>query len=99
MSESIVVTLTLQIKPDLVDDFCAGMPATLVETRAFPGYIDVKMYRSADDPNRLIMIEEWESREAYRRYVDWRRGSGAMDGFDALLTAPPQLDFWQARVA
>ena len=77
MSESIIVTLQLSLKPEAVEPFCAQIPVTLEDTRKFPGFIAVTIRRHVDQPNRVIFVEEWQSQESeealqtYNRYHDW----------------------------
>ncbi len=99
MTESVTVTVVLELKPEAVEPFCQAMPKTLEATGVFAGFRDIRLLRHKDNPNRVIMIEEWDSVEAYQAYVAWRQESGAMDGFADLLAAAPKLDFWTTRVA
>ena len=45
------------------------------------------------------VIEEWESRAAYDAYAAFRTEQGMMDQMAAMLTAPPETRFWDAKVA
>lgn len=99
MSDTIYVTLELSLKPEAVDAFCTQIPETLEGTRSFPGFVSIHIRRHADEPNRVIFIEEWESRKAYEAYVAFRTESGMMDAMGDIITQPPRVEIWDARVA
>ena len=47
-----------------------------------------------------MIIELFESREAYQRYVDWRVGSGVLpSAFEHLATAPAPTRFYSVTDA
>ena len=99
MSDTIAVTFELTLKPEAVEGFCAQMPITLEETREFPGFVAISIRRHADQPNRVILIEEWESRSAYEAYVAFRTETGMMDAMNDIITEEPRLEIWDEKVA
>ena len=99
MSDGIIVTMVLTCKPEEVEGFCGRLPEMLKGTRAFAGFRDVRALRNMDNPNQIILIEDWDTAEAYQAYVAWRAEAGAIDALQAITTAPPQTDFWDKRVA
>ena len=99
MADTIIVTLELALKPEAVEPFCTQIPKTLEETRRFPGFVGISIRRHADEPNRVIFIEEWESRSAYEAYIAFRTESGMMKAMGAMLQAPPRSECWSDMVA
>lgn len=98
MSDTIIVTLELALKPEVVEGFCQQVPETLEETKVFPGFVGISIRCNAEEPNRVIFIEEWETRAAYEAYVAFRTESGMLDQMEAMLTEPPKTAFWDRRV-
>ena len=98
MSDGVTVTMLLTCKPEAVEGFCGRLPEMLKGTRAFPGFRDVRAIRNMDNPDQVLLIEDWDTAEAYKAYVAWRTETGAMDGLRALTIVPPQTDFWDKRV-
>lgn len=96
---TITVTLELTLKPEAVEPFCTQITSALTETRAFPGFVDIAIVRHADDPVRIIFVEQWENRAAYDGYVKFRTETGMMDQMAAVLAQPPRLDIWDERIA
>lgn len=98
MQDTVIVTLELALKPELVEDFCVQIPEALKETRAFPGFVDISIRRNADDPSHVIFIEEWASRADHEAYVAFRTQSGVMDQMAAMLTKPPRTEYWDRNI-
>ena len=38
-----------------------------------PGYIGTELIRDVEQPNRYLVVDRWESREAYNRFVEEHR--------------------------
>ena len=96
---SVKITLELRLKPEVVDEFYKNLPATLDETRAFGGCIQIGAYSHSEDVGRVIVLEEWESAEAYQAYLAWRTETGFMDALGGLIAAPPAINTWPNRIA
>lgn len=99
MGNTVTVTLELALKPEAVEDFSKQIPEVLKETREFPGYVDIAVHRNADEPNRIILVEEWETRAAYEAYIAFRTETGFMDTLAEILTEPLRLNYWDVRIA
>lgn len=99
MSGSIRVTFVMDIKAEAAEAVCASFEVMLPDTRAFPGCIAVNAYRSAEHPNRVILIEEWDSEEDYGKYLAWRSQDGSLDQMADFLAAPSQPQIWPIKLA
>jgi quinol monooxygenase YgiN len=40
-------------------------------TRSYDGCEYVHLYSDPDDPHHLVLLQRWESREQYDKYVEW----------------------------
>lgn len=96
---AVTVTLALTLKPEAVEGFCGAFPTMLQDTSKFAGFKAIRVLRSASDPTRIVLIEDWESEDAYHAYIAWRTERGDMDSMGDLIAAPPVLDIWSDRVA
>jgi quinol monooxygenase YgiN len=92
------ITLGLTHAPGKGDEVNAFLKAILPDTRAYKGCRFVHVYRHHTDPNRVILIEEWDSLAEYEAYFAWRTENNSLAPLVALLTAPPQLDFWPTLI-
>lgn len=66
------------------------------ETREYDGCIDCELQVNQDDPNNMIIVEHWESREQYEDYLAWRVETGLVDQLGAMLVDPPNIRFFDA---
>ena len=73
----------------LLDFLRAELPAT----RAFEGCQSVETFVDADDPDTVILFEQWAAREDNELYLAWRYETKMMDAINPLLQAPPELHY------
>lgn len=96
--DGVKVTLTLKMKPEAIDGFCAALPEMIKDTAKRPGFRDICVVRQANEPT-VMFYETWDSEQAYHDYIAWRTERGEMDGMASAVTAPPELAFWPIVVA
>jgi len=63
---------------------CDALKASLPDTRAFDGCIELNVYHEAGT-NTLTVVEDWESFEHYDKYLAWRTSEGMGDTLEGLL--------------
>ena len=79
----------------------SGAPLTgffdriLSGTKSFEGNKSAKYFVSIDDPSQILLLEEWESKEDFDAYLDWRIKRGDFAELKSLLEAEPVLTFYQ----
>ncbi|MCU0818454.1 MAG: antibiotic biosynthesis monooxygenase [Beijerinckiaceae bacterium] len=59
----IFVIATMRIKPGTADAVRAAAAHCLVETRKEPGCLSYDLHQSISDPNCVVFVERWETRE------------------------------------
>lgn len=57
--------ITIELEPGTRDEILARAPAAQAATRAEPGCIAYDFYACTDDPDRLVFVESWTSKEAH----------------------------------
>src|SRR5690242_8689769 len=83
--------LDLQFKADSLGTAHKVIHATLTDTRAFPGCLDVTVLVDSDDPAHVVLYETWESVEHDRAYRAWRATPEGASDLGSILAAPPKL--------
>lgn len=83
-------------KPECAETIIKAASHLVNLSRAESGLIYYNLLRSTDDPNILILIEKWESREAFLGHVAHAGESGdPVHEFgliaEASSAAPPQI--------
>lgn len=85
---SIVMAVTLKVKPETYDGFVAGLGEMLAETRTRPGCLGLCLAGNPADSS-VLLYERWDSIEDQQRYIAWRTERGEMDGMAAVLREEP----------
>jgi quinol monooxygenase YgiN len=64
------------------------LESALPTTRAQMGCISVLAYTDSSDPDRIILLQEWENKEFQVAYMKWRTDTGQQGVLDNILTSP-----------
>jgi quinol monooxygenase YgiN len=59
----IVFILRVQLRKEDTNHVVRSVVPMLAPTRVQPGCVSCRLYRDLDDPNALMLIEEWTCRE------------------------------------
>lgn len=97
MSADILVTMDLTLNPEAGPGFASMDPKGLEGTRNFPGCRGVQIVLHKDDAHRFLFVERWESEEAYRNYIAWRRESGEFQALESMATSI-KIDIWPRTI-
>lgn len=87
------VSLAFQCKVGQGEALLAAFAVALAETRTFDGCHQVETYVSQDDPDLIVLVEDWESRAHYEKYLAWRLENGLMDLLEPVLAGPLELRY------
>lgn len=96
MSDGVTITFEMNLKPGLGDVVAARTPAMIEETAQRPGYRDIRVVRHKDNPDRILLIETWDSEAHYRDYLAWRASRG--ETMDQIFVSPPTIEVWPTTV-
>ena len=88
------VILEFQAKPDCVEKVRDFLKAALPDTRAFDGCMTLHVVQNQEDPTGIVIIEQWETRPQYEKYLAWRTERGDMDTFGAMMAGEPNIRFF-----
>jgi len=87
------VSLAFHCKAGQGEALLTVFTVALVETRAFEGCRQVEAYVSQDDPDLIVLLEDWESRAHYEKYLSWRLDNGLMDVLEPILASPLEMRY------
>ena len=88
---AVTVVLQLNMKPEARDEVVGSFKSVLPDTRAYDGCLGLRVFEDQDDRNHIVLIEQWESKEHYEKYVAWRTETGFMDQMGEALTSEPSF--------
>ena len=80
---SVTVITDLAIKPEEVEWVISTLLSILPNTRKAEGCLGAELQQNQDDSNNLLIVQEFETREHYRAYMDASKSQGDPDGMMA----------------
>ncbi|MFF0494001.1 putative quinol monooxygenase [Nocardia sp. NPDC004068] len=75
---AIQVSIDMTAKEGSYDDLRNWFLEHIPGTRGFEGNITVEIARNQDEPNRILFVEKWDSREHFENYLAWRDKTGVI---------------------
>ncbi len=91
---STLVLLEGQVQPDNIADMKSFLAQIFPDTRSYDGCQGIDVHFNMDDPGNMIMVEQWESRSHYEKYLQWRTETGVIDKLVSLLSGPPSIRYF-----
>ena len=63
-----------------------------------PDCLGIRVHRDLSDPDRILLLEEWTSREAYLGpHFQTPHLKAFIEGAPSLFQGPPDISFWELR--
>ena len=88
------VVLEIKSKPDMVGTVKDLFKEILPDTRAYDGCQGVEVVENQDESGNVILIESWDSREKYDKYLGWRVETGLLDRLGPMLDGAPSVRYF-----
>ncbi len=92
---SVLVLLEAQVKSEAVDDMKSFLAEILPDTRAYDGCQGIDAHFNIEDTGNMVLVEHWDSRAHYEKYLAWRTETGVLDKLGAMLTGPPSIRYFE----
>jgi len=90
---SVLVLVEAQVKFEDVSDMKSYLAEILPDTRAYDGFQGIDIYFDTEDTGNMVMVEHWDSRAHYEKYLAWRTKTGVTDKIGAMLAGPPSIRY------
>ena len=91
---AVTILLEVRAKEGTGNDLLATMKGILPDTRSYDGCINLNVYQNQDDSDVLVLVENFESKAHYEKYVAWRVETGVMQQLGDSLAEPPSIRFF-----
>jgi quinol monooxygenase YgiN len=88
------VVVELAVRLEHADTYARRFTEAFVAIRAYEGCRHIEAHRNQDAPEEFLILEKWASRGHYERYMEWRRGTGALDGLASILLRPMTVRYF-----
>ena len=85
---SVMITLELPVKPDMLGKYLDILKEALVETRNYKGCNNVTTLVD-QDTSSVVLLEEWDSVEDQQAYMAWRVETGLLDAIAPFMQGDP----------
>ena len=91
---SVMVLLETRIKSKEISNMKSYLDEILPDTRAYDGCQSLDVYFNTDDTGNMVMVEFWDSRAHYEKYLNWRTETGVLDKVGAMFSEPPIIRYY-----
>lgn len=98
MTAGVTITYKFVLKPGAFDSFKESIIQMSEATVHKPGFGNMAVVQHKDNPDQMLMIQKWESEQAFHDYLAWRTERGETQAFYDLLVTPPEVAFWAAEI-
>ncbi|MGB3621197.1 antibiotic biosynthesis monooxygenase [Ketobacter sp. MCCC 1A13808] len=95
MSYQLIVQF--KVKDGKADQFVEIMQNAKSRIAEAPGCQGVEVLLSADNPNKVVLSEVWETTELHDQYAAKMRESGSMDQMATFLDGMPESEIFEIK--
>jgi quinol monooxygenase YgiN len=96
-SAVLIVTGSVQARPDSVEQVLALSLAHVRRSRQEPGCLAHSVHRDCEDALRLVFVEHWADADALRAHFGVPASRAFVREVSALAASPPELEVYEAR--
>jgi quinol monooxygenase YgiN len=97
-SAVLIVTGSIQARPDSIDQVLALSLAHVRRSRQEPGCLEHSVHRDCEDALRLVFVEHWADADALRAHFRVPASGAFVQQIAALAAAPPEISIYEASV-
>lgn len=93
----IIVLGTVTARQEHLQEALALGRAHVARSRAEPGCVAHALHQDADDPRRLVFVEEWVDAAALKQHFAVPASRQFVKALDALADGPPSMTVYNAQ--
>jgi quinol monooxygenase YgiN len=93
----VIVTATLQVPADRLDEAISKGLEHVRRSRAEPGCLSHDLSQSAEDPTVLTFVERWQDRDALARHFVVAEAVAFARALGALAVSRPDMTLYEAE--
>ncbi len=94
-ARKVLVTGSIQAKPERIDELLALSLEHVRRSRSEPGCLSHAVHRDAEDPLRLVFVEEWADRAALLAHFAVPASRVFVKAAAACATAAPSMSLYE----
>jgi quinol monooxygenase YgiN len=92
---SILILREGQIQSDKIVDMKSYLTQIVPGTRNYDGCQEINVYFNRDNPWNMVVLQQWESRDHFNKYVQWSEEAGAFARSVSMLTSPLSTRYFE----
>jgi quinol monooxygenase YgiN len=96
---SVFVLVEGRTRPETTEPLKALVKELFVETRVYDGCQEVTLKINQDDPESFLLVEYWESKAHYEKYLGWRQETGVLGNIISMLDGDPSIRYFDTTDA
>jgi quinol monooxygenase YgiN len=93
---SITVLVEWQVKSQELSTTKALLQETFVSTLNFEGCQRYEVYENQDSPGDIVLLTQWNTRNQYTQYMEWRKETGILGQFGKTFANPPKIRYFES---
>ena len=83
-----VILLEMKVNPDSMKRLKTYLSKILTESRKFDGLIRLRVSHSENEPNNILLYQEWKDKQSFRNYIQWRNENEVLEKIMQKLDTP-----------
>ena len=91
---SAFVTNEFHAKPGRGQDVLALLLKLAPESAGRPGCRHISIQRNQGDPDNVVGVTQWETRQNWDDYLAWRTANGFAATFDDMIVRQMMIRYW-----
>ncbi len=88
------VILEFKAKADEIENIRNYMREILPDTRSYDGCVGLNITQNMDDPTSFAVVEQWDTRQHYEAYLQWRTDTGVLGKLAEKMDGEPSIRFF-----
>jgi quinol monooxygenase YgiN len=93
----IIITGTVQGRPDSIEELIAVSLEHVRRSRAEPGCLSHAVHRDVEDDLRLVFLERWSDADAVRTHFGMPASADFVTALAQLVAVPPTIQIYAAE--
>lgn len=94
MPDGVIATVIWKANPESTDTCIETLRDMFPVTRQHKGFRNIRLLKSAHDPNELVLIQEWDSVQDHQNYMQFRTETGEIGKLMTMTVGPMQVNYW-----
>jgi quinol monooxygenase YgiN len=93
---SMTVLVEWHVKPEEISTAKTLLQETFASTLNYAGCQRYEVYENQDSPGNIVLLSQWEARDRYAQYMEWRKETGILGEFGKTFANPPHICYFKA---